>query len=176
MRVSFGLVILLLVLSWVVPFGNCLECHVLGNEKWVPHDALVEKNPHGDIRYYPFVLKTKRCMGSCDTLDSLMLRECWGNSTEKIFAKVYDIVQYKFVAFEMYRDLSCSCECRFSSKVCSKEQTWNEAKCRCEPFIIPERLMLEGKECTSTVIPEKPVNQKFLRKSMLECVVFQVEI
>ena len=128
MRVLLVLVISLLVLSWVVRFGNCLECHVLENEKCIPRDSLVETNLHGDIRYFSFVLKTKKCLGFCDTLDSPMLCQCWGNSTEKIFAKVYDIVEDKFVALEMYQDLSCSCECCFDVKVCSKEQTWNEAR------------------------------------------------
>ena len=81
------LLVLLAVLGMVC-FGNSLECHILGNEKCMPRDSLVETNLHGDIRYYPFLLKTKKCLGSCDTLDNPMLRQCWGNSTEKIYAKV----------------------------------------------------------------------------------------
>ena len=73
MRVLLALLLALLFLLGMIFFGHCLECHVLGNEKCVPCDLLVETNPHGDIWYYPFVLKTKKCLGSCDTLDNPML-------------------------------------------------------------------------------------------------------
>ena len=66
----------LLVVIQCAHFGNSLECHVLGNEKCMPRDSLVETNPHGDIKYYQFLLKTKKCLGSCDTLNEPMLRQC----------------------------------------------------------------------------------------------------
>ena len=143
-----------LVIACLVSLGCSLQCHLLENEKCIPRDYLVETNLHGDIRYYPFLLKVKKCLASCETFNEPMLRKCWGNKTERIYAKVYDIVQEKFVAFKMYQDLSCSCKCKFTKDYCSEKQTWNPELCRCEPFIIRDRLGSVNQECTSTITRE----------------------
>ena len=72
----------LIIIACTVSLTLALQCHILENEKCVPRDYLVETNPHGDIRYYPFLLKVKKCLGSCDTFDESMLRQCWGNKTD----------------------------------------------------------------------------------------------
>ena len=41
---AMRVLLVLLVLSWVVTFGNSLECHIFGNEKCMPRDSLVETN------------------------------------------------------------------------------------------------------------------------------------
>ena len=88
----------LVIIAYMIGLGYSLQCHIFENEKCIPRDFLVDTNPHGGIRYYPFALKIKRCLGSCDTFDEPMLRQCWGNKTEKIYAKVYDMIQDRFVA------------------------------------------------------------------------------
>ena len=133
---------------------NCVQCQILENEACKPRPFLYHTNNQRDIRYYPFVLKINRCQGSCDTFDEPMLRHCWGNKTKTTHAKVYDMITDKFVAFKLYEDIDCSCECRYTKNVCRPRQTWNEDKCRCEPFIVPGNLGMLHEDCTSTVVPD----------------------
>ena len=140
------------VFFWCICTVFCLKCHILYNEACKPRDFMFHTNNQRELRYYPFVLKVQRCQGSCDTLHEPMLRYCWSNKTEPIYAKVYDMHKDKFVAFKLQNDLSCSCECMFTKSVCSPRQTWNKDLCRCEPFVIPGDLRTY-EECTSTITP-----------------------
>ena len=89
-----------------------------------------------------------------------MLRQCLSNVTENIYVKIYDFVQDKFVAFNVSQDITCSCKCKYSKNVCRPEQTWNKSLCRCEPFIIPDKIKEDkisvDEECTSTVTTKTP--------------------
>ena len=160
----------LLIFVCLVSCCFSLECYILENEKCTPRDSLIKTNPYGDIRYYPFVLKIKKCLGSCDTFQEPMLKNCFSNVTEDIYVKVYDFIKQKFIAFKVQRDINCSCNCKFSKKVCRPEQTWNKDLCRCEPFIIPNKIKSINSvddECTKTVVPSKlnTTNFKFCTRS-----------
>ena len=156
MSLVFLVVCLTICIIELIGTGNCLQCRILENEECKPRPFLYHTNLDREIRYYPFVLKIDRCQGSCDTFDEPMLRHCWGNKTKVTHAKVYDMHTDEFVAFKLYEDIACSCQCKYTESVCDRSQTWNKDKCRCEPFIVPDNLGSLRDDCTSTIVTDKP--------------------
>ena len=63
------------------------KCIYLKNQRCIARPKLIDLNPdelNQELRYYPFVYKLDRYIGSCSTLNNLFDKKCRPNKTKEV--------------------------------------------------------------------------------------------
>ena len=108
---------------------------MLSNRKGMIQSTLINLYPNEhsqEFHYYPFSVKSDRCIGSCNTLNDLSNKVCVPNKTEDLCLSVSNIITGINESKTLTKDISCECKCKFDGRKCSSDQWWNNDKCRCE--------------------------------------------
>ena len=82
--------------------------------------------------YYPFAVKSDRCVGSCNTLSDLSNKVCILNKTEDLNLSVFNMITGINEPKTLTKHISCKCKCNLDGTKCNTNQWWNNNKCRCE--------------------------------------------
>ena len=92
----FGLIKKMFIglLTSILSASNHTKCVSLSNQKCMIQPILINLHPNEysqELHYYPFVVKSDRCAGSCNTLNESSNRVCY-YVTICIFINYYSII------------------------------------------------------------------------------------
>ena len=85
-----------------------------------------------EFHYYPFEVKSDRCVGSCDTLNELSNKVYILNNTEDLNLSVFNMFTGINESKTLTKHISCERKCKLDGTKCNSCQWWNNKKCRCE--------------------------------------------
>ena len=85
---------------------------------------------------FPYKIGVNRCIGSCNSKNSIYYKICLPNSIKNISVKSLDRISQRLVLKNISFHQSCKCGCLLDEKVCNNLQKWNKDKCRCECVIV----------------------------------------
>ena len=108
---------------------------VLRNQKCMTQSTAINWRPYEytqETHYYPFAVKSDRCVGSCNTLNNLSNKVCVPNKTEDLNLSVFNLIIRINESKTLAKHLPCERKCRFGGKKCNSDQWWNNNKCWCE--------------------------------------------
>ena len=86
---------LIVVLSNMVNASNHTRCVSLSSIKCMIQSTLINLHPNEysqEFHYYPFAVKSDRCLGSCNTLNDLSNKVCIPNKTEDLNLSVFNMI------------------------------------------------------------------------------------
>ena len=94
-KIMFGLIknIFIELLTSIVNVSNNKKSISLSNQKCFTSPTLINLHPNEysqEFRYYQFVVKLNRCVGSCCTLNDLSNKICVPNKTEDLNLSVFN--------------------------------------------------------------------------------------
>ena len=95
------------------------------------------------IRYYSFVVNLDRYVRSYITLNDLSNKICVPNETEDLNLSVFNMITGINESKTLTKHISCECKCKFGSRRCNSNQTWNNSKCRCACINSKKHLVCE---------------------------------
>ena len=104
------------------------KCQLLNDEPCMIRPTLIDMNPV-ERKYYPFVIITDICTGSCNVLSPKI---CVSKETKGIYIKVFNLITNKNEAKAMTRHISCDCKCKFNCATFNSNQKWNDKACQYE--------------------------------------------
>ena len=107
---------------------------ILSNEKRETQPTLINLHPNEysqELHYYPFVNKSDRCVGSCNTLNDLSNKVCVPNKTD-LNIRFFNMIAGKNESKVLIKGISWECKCKFDGRICNSYQKWNNDKFRCE--------------------------------------------
>ena len=70
---------------------NSLKFYSLDNQECKIKPEIISVNNKDPI-FYPYTIKTNRCMGSCNTIDDPHGKTCFANDIENIGLKVFNLM------------------------------------------------------------------------------------
>ena len=76
----------ILLLSSIDNASNDTKCVLLSNQKCMIQPTLI------NLHLYPFSVKFDRCVGSCNTLNTLSNKLCMANKTEDVNLSVFNMI------------------------------------------------------------------------------------
>ena len=123
------------LLTGLVNGYNHTKCVSLINQKFQIQPTLINLNPNEysqEFHYYPFAVKSDRCVGSCNTLSDLSNKVCILNKTEDLNLSVFNMITGINEPKTLTKHISCKCKCKLDGTKCNTNQWWNNNKCRCE--------------------------------------------
>ena len=85
-----------------------------------------------EFHYYPYVVKSDRRVGSCNTLNALSNKVCLPNKAEDLNLSVFNMITGINESRTLTRYISWQCKCKFDGRKCISDQWWNTNKCCCE--------------------------------------------
>ena len=109
----------IVLLASIVNASNHTKCVSLSNQKCEIQATLINLHPNEysqELHYYPFTVKSDKCVGSCNTLNDLSNRLCVPNKTEDLNIHIFKIITGKNESKILTKDVSCECKCRFNRK------------------------------------------------------------
>ena len=83
------------------------------------------------LRYYQFVIKLDRYVGSCNILNHLSRKVCVSNKTKDWNLNVLNMITgiNESKTITKYISRECKCECRFNGRKYNSNEKWNNNKC-----------------------------------------------
>ena len=127
------------LLTGLVNGSNHAKCILLSNQKCEIHPTLINLllNEYSEeFDYYPFAIKLDRCVGSCNSLNSLSDKVCVPNKAEDLNLIIFNMITGINEWETLTTHILCECKCKF-----------DETTCRCEwkkHHISEKRLCLES--------------------------------
>ena len=121
-KISIGL------LSSIVSDFNHTKYVSLSNQKCMIQPTLINLPPNNcsqEFRYYPFLLKLDRRVGSSNTPNDLSNKVCVPNKIEDLNISVFNIITAINESKTSTKDISCECKCKFDGKICNSRQWCN---------------------------------------------------
>ena len=81
-----------------------------------------------EIHYYPFAVKSDRCVGSCNTLNELSNKVAVSNKIEDLDISVFNMITKINQLETVTKHISCECKCWFDGRKCNSVHWWNNDK------------------------------------------------
>ena len=106
----------------IVNASNHIKCVLLSNQKCITQPTLIILPPNEytqEFHYYPFTVKSKRCVGSCNTLNGLFNEVCVPNKTEDLNLSMFNMITGISETKTLTRHISCECKCKFDGGKCN---------------------------------------------------------
>ena len=103
---------LIVLLSSIVNASDHMTCVSLRSQKCMIQPTLVNLHPNEYIQklhYYPCLVKSYRCAGSCNTLNDLSNKVCVPNRTEDSNLSVFNIITGINELKALTKHISCEC-------------------------------------------------------------------
>ena len=93
----FGLIkkIFIGLLISIINASNHAQCVSLSNQKCEIQPTLINLHPYEcsqEFHYYPFAVKSDRCVGSCNTLNDLSNKVCVPNKTDALSLSMSNMI------------------------------------------------------------------------------------
>ena len=77
-------------------------------------------NEYGqEFHYYPFAVKSDRCVGSCNTLNNLSNKVCVSNKTEYLNLSMFNMITGINESKTLTKHISYECTCRLAGRKCN---------------------------------------------------------
>ena len=107
----------------------------MNNQQCMTHHTLINLNPNEYvelIHYYPLVVNSDRCVGSCNTLNDLSNTLCNLNKTEDLNLSVFNLITEINESKILTKYISSKCKCKFEGRKRNSNQKSNDDNFRCE--------------------------------------------
>ena len=112
---------------------KALECVSVVNQKCMPSPKILDVNDGvGEALFYPYNVLVNKCSGSCNTLDTPMIKLSVPNVIKRVNMQVYNFLMRLNETRNVLWYESCKCVCKLNSSVCNNKQIWNDDTCRCD--------------------------------------------
>ena len=79
--------------------------------------------------FYPFIVKTSKCSGSCNNINGSYAKICVPNVIKDLNVKVFNLMSRTNETRHIKWHETCKCKCRLDASVCNNKQRWNNDKC-----------------------------------------------
>ena len=107
------------LLTCLVNESNHTKYVSFRNQKCMIQPTLINLHPNEysqDLKYYPFVVKMNRFVGSCNTVNGLPDKVCVPNKIEDLDIHVYNMITGGNESKILTKDISCECKCKFDGR------------------------------------------------------------
>ena len=108
-----------------------LSCISMDNQECKTRPEVINFNGE-DLVFFPFIIKTSKCSGSCNNINCLYAKICVPDAAKDLNVKVFNLISRTNEARFIQQYETCKCECKFGKNVCNNKQRWNKNKFRCE--------------------------------------------
>ena len=101
------------LLTGLVNASNQTKCVSLSNQKCEIQATLINLHPNEynqELHCCPFVVKSDRCVGSCNTLNDLSNKVCISNKTEDLNLSVFNMITEINEWKTLTKLISCECK------------------------------------------------------------------
>ena len=112
--------------------SNHTECMSLSNKKCnsPPSFANLYPNEYSqEFNYYPFAVKSDRCVGSRNPLNGLSDNVCAPNNTQDLNLGMFNMTIGINELKTLTKRISCKCKCKTDGIKCNLDQWRNIHKC-----------------------------------------------
>ena len=109
---------------------NPLKCVSINNQECKVRPKVVNINSNEPI-FYPFSIKTSKCIGSCNNVNDPYAILCVPDAVKNLNVKVFSLMLRTNKTRHIEWHKTCKSKCRLDASVCNYKQRWNEDKCRC---------------------------------------------
>ena len=133
----FGLTkkILIGILTDLVNESNHTKCVSLSNQKCMIQPTLINLHSNEynqEFNFSSFVVKSDRCVGSCNTLNNLSNKVRVPSKTEDLNLSMLNVITEINESKTSTKHISCECKFKFDERKCNSNQWFNSNKCRCD--------------------------------------------
>ena len=108
-----------------------LSCILMKNQEYKTRLQVINVNSNNPI-FYPFSIKTSKCSGNCNNINSpdakIWVPDVIKDLNVKVFNLMSRINETRFIEWHE----TCKFKCKLDAIVCNNKQRWNKNKCRCE--------------------------------------------
>ena len=111
--------------------ANSLSCISMNDQECKTRPQVVNANSNNPI-FYPFSIKTSKCVGNCNNINNPYAKICVPNVIKDLNVKVFNLMSRTNETRFIEQHETCKCKCRLDAVLCNNKQRWNENKCRCE--------------------------------------------
>ena len=111
--------------------ANPFKCVSMTNQqcKVRPHIVIVNSD---EPAFYPFSIKTRKCGGSCNSVNDPYAKMCVPDVVKNLNVKAFNLMSRTNETRHVEWHEICKCKCRSDASICNNKQRWNNDKCRCE--------------------------------------------
>ena len=110
---------------------NSLECVSMNNQECQIGTEIINLNT-SEPMFYPYIIKTNRCKGSCNTINDPCIKICVPDQIKNTNVNVFNLMSRTNETRHIKWHKTCKCKCRLDVRICNNTQRWNDDKCRCE--------------------------------------------
>ena len=82
--------------------------------------------------FFPFIIKTSKCRGSCNNINNPYANLCVSDVVKSLNVKVFNLMSRTNETRHIEWHETCKYKCRLDAGVYNNRQRWNDDKCRCE--------------------------------------------
>ena len=108
-----------------------LSCILMKNQEYKTRLQVINVNSNNPI-FYPFSIKTSKCSGNCNNINSPDAKIWVPDVIKDLNVKVFNLMsrtnETRFIEWHE----TCKFKCKLDAIVCNNKQRWNKNKCRCE--------------------------------------------
>ena len=108
-----------------------LKCVSMANQECKVGPEIVNVNK-GDPLFFPFRIKTNKCSGSCNNINSPFAKMCILDAVKNLNVKLFNLMSRTNETRHIEWHETYKCKCRLDASVCTDKQRWNNDKYRCE--------------------------------------------
>ena len=108
-----------------------LSCISMNNQACKVRPEIINVNSNEPV-FYPFIIKTSICSGSCSNINDPYAKICVSDSVKDLNVRVFNLMSRTNETRHIKWHETCKCKCRLDASVCNNKQLWNKDKCRCE--------------------------------------------
>ena len=122
------------LLSKVANGSNHTKCVSLSYQKCMIQPTLINLHANEysqEFHYYPFAVKSDRCVGICNILNRLSNKVCVPNKTEDLNLSIVNMITEINDSKTLTKHISCKYKCTFDGRKYNSNQWWNNNKCLC---------------------------------------------
>ena len=99
---------------------NPLECISLKNQKCKVRPEIVGVSSNNSI-FYPFSIKTNKCIGNCNNINDSYTRICVPDVVENLNVKVFNLISRTNETGDIKWHKTCKYTCRLDSIICNNK-------------------------------------------------------
>ena len=119
------------ILILTVAITSALELTDIEATCQVHANTVVDVDP-GRHRYFPYMVKLPRCVGTVG-IERPDVQTCVAKSSVSVSYSVLEVVSYAHTSIDLVSHTECQHSCVASPSSCNpKYQTWNSARCLCD--------------------------------------------
>ena len=108
-----------------------LNCISMKNQECKTKPKIINVNSN-EPTFYPFSIKTSKCSGSCNNINSPYAKICVPDIIKNLNVKVFNLMSRTNETRNIKWHETSKCKCRLNASVCNNKQQWDNDKCQCE--------------------------------------------